>query len=218
VLVFLILYLFLGNLRATLIPCIVVPVSLLGTVACLYAFGLSLNVITLFGVVLAIGILVDDAIVVVENVERIMREEGVDAFTAASRSMREVSGALLAVTLVLCAVFVPMTFMDSAVGVIYRHFAMTLAISIAFSLFFALSLAPAMREPAAPRRSPGARAAGVVRGIVSPRSPRATPAGSSLQRRRLRWLAVYLAITAACALGSGNCRAAFCPRRTPANW
>ena len=201
VLVFLILYLFLGNLRATLIPCIVVPVSLLGTVACLYAFGLSLNVITLFGVVLAIGILVDDAIVVVENVERIMREEHVDAFTAASRSMREVSGALLAVTLVLCAVFVPMTFMDSAVGVIYRHFAMTLAISIAFSLFFALSLAPAMcasllRHGAAPARGPLAwfetrfaafttRYAGWVQ---------------RLQQRRLRWLAVYLAMTAACAL------------------
>ena len=201
VLVFLILYLFLGNLRATLIPCIVVPVSLLGTVACLYAFGLSMNVITLFGVVLAIGILVDDAIVVVENVERIMREEHVDAFTAAARSMREVSGALLAVTLVLCAVFVPMTFMDSAVGVIYRHFAMTLAISIAFSLFFALSLAPAMcasllRHGAAPARGPlawfearfaafTARYAGWIQ---------------RLQRRRLRWLAVYLAITAACAL------------------
>ncbi|BDB25890.1 hypothetical protein CTP10_R32830 [Cupriavidus sp. P-10] len=87
-----------------------VPVSLLGTVACLYALGLSLNVITLFGVVLAIGILVDDAIVVVENVERIMRTDGVNAMQAAARSMREVSGALVAVTLVLCAVFVPMAF------------------------------------------------------------------------------------------------------------
>ncbi|ABF08007.1 multidrug efflux RND transporter permease subunit [Cupriavidus metallidurans] len=212
VLVFLILYLFLGNLRATLIPCIVVPVSLLGTVACLYAFGLSLNVITLFGVVLAIGILVDDAIVVVENVERIMREEGVDAFTAASRSMREVSGALLAVTLVLCAVFVPMAFLGSAVGVIYRHFAMTLAISIAFSLFFALSLAPAMcasllRHGAQPARGPLAwfehrftafttRYAGWVQ---------------RLQQRRLRWLAVYLAMAAVCAVGLWQLPSGFLP-------
>ncbi|MDF3836440.1 multidrug efflux RND transporter permease subunit [Cupriavidus basilensis] len=198
VLVFLILYLFLGNLRATLIPVIVVPVSLLGTVACLYALGLSLNVITLFGVVLAIGILVDDAIVVVENVERIMREDGVGALEAAQRSMREVSGALLAVTLVLCAVFVPMAFMGSAVGVIYRHFAVTLAISIAFSLFFALSLAPAMcasllRHMPPPERGPLAwferrftaftgRYAGWVQ---------------AMQRRRLRWLGIYLALAVA---------------------
>ncbi|KJK15141.1 aminoglycoside transporter [Burkholderiaceae bacterium 16] len=198
VLVFLILYLFLGNLRATLIPVIVVPVSLLGTVACLYAFGLSLNVITLFGVVLAIGILVDDAIVVVENVERIMREEGVDAMEAAARSMREVSGALLAVTLVLCAVFVPMAFMGSAVGVIYRHFAITLAISIAFSLFFALSLAPAMcasllRHAPHPVRGP---LAWFERGFTA---FIARYAGwvQALQRRRLRWLGIYLALAVA---------------------
>lgn len=211
-LVFLILWLFLGNLRAALIPSIVVPVSLLGTVACLYAFGLSLNVITLFGVVLAIGILVDDAIVVVENVERIMRDEHVDAYTAAARSMREVSGALLAVTLVLCAVFVPMTFMSSAVGVIYRHFAMTLAISIAFSLFFALTLAPAMcasllRHGAAPARGPlawfEARFAaftGRYAGWIQ-----------RLQQRRLRWLAVYLALAAGCALMLWQLPAGFLP-------
>ncbi|MCP3019972.1 multidrug efflux RND transporter permease subunit [Cupriavidus basilensis] len=197
-LVFLILYLFLGNLRATLIPVIVVPVSLLGTVACLYAFGLSLNVITLFGVVLAIGILVDDAIVVVENVERIMREEGVDAMEAAARSMREVSGALVGVTLVLCAVFVPMAFLGSAVGVIYRHFAITLAISIAFSLFFALSLAPAMcasllRHAPHPQRGP---LAWFERGFTA---LTARYAGwiLALQRRRLRWLGIYLALAVA---------------------
>ncbi|SPC10364.1 multidrug efflux RND transporter permease subunit [Cupriavidus taiwanensis] len=212
VLVFLILYLFLGNLRATLIPCIVVPVSLLGTVACLYALGLSLNVITLFGVVLAIGILVDDAIVVVENVERIMRTDGVGAMEAAARSMREVSGALVAVTLVLCAVFVPMAFFGSAVGVIYRHFAVTLAVSIAFSLFFALTLAPAMcasllRHSAAPARGPlawfdarfaafTARYAGWVQ---------------ALQRRRLRWLAVYLALTLACGYALWKMPSGFLP-------
>ncbi|MGO4331506.1 efflux RND transporter permease subunit [Cupriavidus sp. 2TAF22] len=198
VLVFLILYLFLGNLRATLIPMIVVPVSLLGTVACLYALGLSLNVITLFGVVLAIGILVDDAIVVVENVERIMREEGVDATEAAGRSMREVSGALVAVTLVLCAVFVPMAFMGSAVGVIYRHFAVTLAISIAFSLFFALSLAPAMcasllRHAQHPVRGP---LAWFERGFTA-FATRYAGWVTALQRRRLRWLGVYLALAVA---------------------
>nr|WP_240988117.1 efflux RND transporter permease subunit [Cupriavidus taiwanensis] len=212
VLVFLILYLFLGNLRATLIPFIVVPVSLLGTVACLYALGLSLNVITLFGVVLAIGILVDDAIVVVENVERIMRSDGVGAMQAAARSMREVSGALVAVTLVLCAVFVPMAFFGSAVGVIYRHFAVTLAVSIAFSLFFALTLAPAMcasllRHSAAPARGPlawfdarfaafTARYAGWVQ---------------ALQRRRLRWLALYLALTLACGYALWKMPSGFLP-------
>ncbi len=212
VLVFLILYLFLGNLRATLIPCIVVPVSLLGTVACLYALGLSLNVITLFGVVLAIGILVDDAIVVVENVERIMRTDGVGAMEAAARSMREVSGALLAVTLVLCAVFVPMAFFGSAVGVIYRHFAVTLAVSIAFSLFFALTLAPAMcasllRHSAAPARGPlawfdtrFAAFTGRYAGWVQ-----------ALQRRRLRWLAVYLALTLACGYALWKMPSGFLP-------
>ena len=122
---------------------VVVPVSLLGTVACLYVLGMSLNAITLFGVVLAIGIPVDDAIVVVENVERIMAEHGVSAREAAARSMREVSGALLAVTLVLCAVFVPMA--SSA-----ARSASSIATSLSRwpspspSLFFALSLTPAM--------------------------------------------------------------------------
>ncbi len=212
VLVFLILYLFLGNLRATLIPCIVVPVSLLGTVACLYALGLSLNVITLFGVVLAIGILVDDAIVVVENVERIMRTDGVGAMEAASRSMREVSGALVAVTLVLCAVFVPMAFFGSAVGVIYRHFAVTLAVSIAFSLFFALTLAPAMcasllRHSAAPARGPLAW----VDARFAVFTGRYAGWVQALQRRRLRWLAVYLALTLACGYALWKMPSGFLP-------
>ncbi|WP_455285643.1 efflux RND transporter permease subunit [Cupriavidus necator] len=199
VLVFLILYLFLGNLRATLIPCIVVPVSLMGTVACLYAFGLSLNVITLFGMVLAIGILVDDAIVVVENVERIMRVERVGAFEAASRSMREVSGTLVAITVVLCAVFVPMAFFGSAVGVIYRHFAVTLAISIAFSLFLALSLAPVMCATLLHRASMPTRPEWLARfeGAFIAFTDRYAGWIHVLQRRRLRWLAAYAALCVA---------------------
>lgn len=212
VLVFLILYLFLGNLRATLIPCIVVPVSLLGTVACLYALGMSLNVITLFGVVLAIGILVDDAIVVVENVERIMRDEGVGAMEAAARSMREVSGALLAVTLVLCAVFVPMAFFGSAVGVIYRHFAVTLAISIAFSLFFALSLAPAMCASLLRHsHGPATGFLGAFERRFTVFTARYAGWVQALQRRRLRWLAVYLALSVACGYALWKMPSGFLP-------
>lgn len=212
VLVFLVLYLFLGNLRATVIPMIVVPVSLLGTVACLYALGMSLNVITLFGVVLAIGILVDDAIVVVENVERIMRQTGASAFAAARQSMHEVSGALLAVTLVLCAVFVPMAFLGSAVGVIYRHFAITLAISIAFSLFFALSLAPAMcagllHAHGMPSRGPlvwfDRRVTALTGGYAR--------CVKALQRRRPAVLALYLALALACAYALAHIPGGFLP-------
>ncbi|AOY92377.1 aminoglycoside transporter [Cupriavidus sp. USMAA2-4] len=212
VLVFLILYLFLGKLRATLIPVVVVPVSLLGTVACLYVLGMSLNAITLFGVVLAIGILVDDAIVVVENVERIMAEHGVSAREAAARSMREVSGALLAVTLVLCAVFVPMAFFGSAVGVIYRHFAVTLAISIAFSLFFALSLTPAMcagllRHGAAPAHGPLAWFERRFTALTG----RYGRWVAGAQRRRLRWLGAYLALVLACGYGLSQTPSGFLP-------
>ena len=130
--------------RYTLIPAIVAPIALLGTFAVMLLAGFSINSLTMFGMVLAIGILVDDAIVVVENVERIMAEEGLSAHDATVRAMRQISGAIMGITVVLVSVFVPMAFFDGAVGNIYRQFAVTLAVSIAFSAFLALSLTPAL--------------------------------------------------------------------------
>lgn len=143
-LVFCVMYLFMQNFRATLIPTLVVPVALLGTLGVMLGLGYSINVLTMFGMVLAIGILVDDAIVVVENVERIMAEEGLAPREATMKAMRQISGAIVGITVVLVSVFVPMAFFDGAVGNIYRQFAVTLAVSIAFSAFLALSLTPAL--------------------------------------------------------------------------
>ncbi|CAB3657880.1 Acriflavine resistance protein B [Achromobacter denitrificans] len=143
-LVFCVMYLFMQNFRATLIPTLVVPVALLGTLGAMLGLGYSINVLTMFGMVLAIGILVDDAIVVVENVERIMAEEGLAPREATVKAMRQISGAIVGITVVLVSVFVPMAFFDGAVGNIYRQFAVTLAVSIAFSAFLALSLTPAL--------------------------------------------------------------------------
>ncbi|GFN24808.1 AmrB family multidrug efflux RND transporter permease subunit [Achromobacter denitrificans] len=143
-LVFCVMYLFMQNFRATLIPTLVVPVALLGTLGVMLGLGYSINVLTMFGMVLAIGILVDDAIVVVENVERIMAEEGLAPREATVKAMRQISGAIVGITVVLVSVFVPMAFFDGAVGNIYRQFAVTLAVSIAFSAFLALSLTPAL--------------------------------------------------------------------------
>jgi multidrug efflux pump len=143
-LVFLVIFLFLQNLRYTLIPIIVVPVSLLGTMSVMLLFGFSVNMMTMFGMVLAIGILVDDAIVVVENVERIMAEEGLAPVPATIKAMQQVSGAIVGITVVLAAVFLPLAFMSGSVGVIYRQFSLALAVSILFSGFLALSLTPAL--------------------------------------------------------------------------
>jgi multidrug efflux pump len=144
VLVFIVIYLFLGNLRATFIPAIVVPVALVGGMVGLYAVGYSINTLTLFAMVLAVGIVVDDAIVVVENVERIMTEEGLGPRDATRKAMGQIFGAIIAITLVLCAVFVPMTFFGGAVGAIYRQFAVTLILTILFSVLMALTLTPAL--------------------------------------------------------------------------
>ncbi|THF61262.1 efflux RND transporter permease subunit [Pseudothauera rhizosphaerae] len=144
VLVFLVMFLFLQNFRYTLVPTIVVPVCLAGTLAMMYALGFSVNMMTMFGMVLAIGILVDDAIVVVENVERIMAEEGLSPREATIKAMRQVSGAIVGITLVLSAVFFPLAFMSGSVGVIYRQFSLSLAVSILFSGFLALSFTPAL--------------------------------------------------------------------------
>jgi len=144
VLVFLVMYLFLQNFRATLIPTIVVPVALLGTFGVMAAFGFSINVLTMFGMVLAIGILVDDAIVVVENVERIMSEEGLSPKEATKKAMSQITSALIGITLVLTAVFIPMAFFGGSVGTIYRQFSMSLVASMIFSVFLAMSLTPAL--------------------------------------------------------------------------
>ncbi|HTH46819.1 MAG TPA: efflux RND transporter permease subunit, partial [Candidatus Limnocylindria bacterium] len=144
VLVFLVMYLFLQNLRATLIPTIVVPVALLGTFGAMLAAGFSINVLTMFGMVLAIGILVDDAIVVVENVERIMAEEGLSPLEATRKAMDQITGALIGISLVLVAVFIPMAFFSGSVGTIYRQFSLALVSSMLFSVFLAMSLTPAL--------------------------------------------------------------------------
>ncbi len=144
VLVFLVMWLFMQNFRATLIPTLVVPIALLGAFAVMYGLGFSINVLTMFGMVLAIGIVVDDAIVVVENVERIMAEEGLSPYDATVKAMQQISGAIIGITVVLTSVFLPMAFFSGAVGNIYRQFSLSLAASIAFSAFLALSLTPAL--------------------------------------------------------------------------
>ena len=143
-LVFLVMFLFLQNWRATLIPTLVVPIALAGACLGLWLFGFSINVLSLFGMVLAIGILVDDAIVVIENVERIIREEGLGPLEATRKAMDQITGAIVGITLVLIAVFVPMAFFPGSTGGIYRQFSVTLAISIFFSAVLALSLTPAL--------------------------------------------------------------------------
>ncbi|OZI17759.1 multidrug efflux RND transporter permease subunit [Bordetella genomosp. 7] len=144
VLVFLVMYLFLQNVRYTLIPALVVPVAMLGAFAVMLALGFSINVLTMFAMVLAIGILVDDAIVVVENVERIMTTEGLPPKEATKRAMPQISGAIVGITLVLVTVFLPLAFMSGSVGVIYRQFSVAMAVSIFFSAFLALTFTPAL--------------------------------------------------------------------------
>ncbi|MEZ5540869.1 MAG: multidrug efflux RND transporter permease subunit [Pseudomonadota bacterium] len=144
ILVFLVILLFLQNLRATLIPTLVVPVALTSAFAGMYLAGFSINVLTLFGLVLAIGLVVDDAIVVVENVERIMTEEGLPPKEATRKAMDQITGAVIAMTTVLAAVFIPMALVGGSVGVIYRQFSLTIAISMAISALMALSFTPAL--------------------------------------------------------------------------
>ncbi|MFH0302232.1 multidrug efflux RND transporter permease subunit [Bradyrhizobium sp. 31Argb] len=144
VLVFVVMFLFLQNIRYTIIPTIVVPVALLGACATLMMLGYSINMLTMFGMVLAVGILVDDAIVVVENVERIMAEEGLPPKEATRKAMSQITGAIIGITLVLVAVFIPMAFFPGSVGIIYRQFSVTMVAAIAFSALLALSLTPAL--------------------------------------------------------------------------
>ena len=143
-LVFIIMYLFLQNFRYTIIPTIVVPIALMGTFAVMKALGFSINMLTMFGMVLSIGILIDDAIVVVENVERIMAEEGLSPRDATYKAMGQITGAIIGISLVLTAVFIPMAFFSGSVGAIYRQFSITMVASMVFSAFLALSLTPAL--------------------------------------------------------------------------
>ncbi len=156
-LVFLIVLLFLKRLRATLIPCLAVPVSIIGTFAGMYACGFTINTLTLFGLVLAIGIVVDDAIIVIENVERIMRVEGLSPREATIKAMQQVTGPVVAIVLVLCAVFVPVGFMEGLAGAMYRQFAITISISVIISGFVALTLTPALTALLLRPRAEGAK-------------------------------------------------------------
>ncbi|MBP5403952.1 MAG: multidrug efflux RND transporter permease subunit [Elusimicrobiaceae bacterium] len=144
VLVFLVVFLFLKDWRATLIPCLAVPVSIIGAFAGMDVMGFSINTLTLFGLVLAIGMVVDDAIVVIENVERIMHEENLPVREATIKAMQEVSGPVVAIVLVLCSVFVPVAFMGGLTGVMYKQFAITIAVSVVISGLVALTLTPAL--------------------------------------------------------------------------
>ena len=162
VLVVLVVFIFLQNWRATLIPVLAIPVSLVGTFAGMYALGFSINLLTLFGLVLAIGIVVDDAIVVIENVERVMRTKKLNARDAAIEAMEEVTGPIIAIVLVLCAVFVPVGFLGGLAGEMYKQFAITIAVSVVISGIVALTLSPALcalmlkpdhSEPIAPFRA-----------------------------------------------------------------
>ena len=143
-LVFAVVFVFLQNWRATIIPMLAVPVSLIGTLAAMLLFGFSINTLTLFGMVLAIGIVVDDAIVVLENVERIMATEGLEPREATHKAMLQVTRPVIAIVFVLTAVFLPVAFLGGLIGEMYRQFAVTIAVSVAISGFVALTLTPAL--------------------------------------------------------------------------
>ncbi|MDB5374504.1 MAG: acrB2 [Belnapia sp.] len=194
VLVFLVMLLFLQNFRATLIPTLAVPVVLLGTFALLLVFGFTINTLTMFGVVLAIGLLVDDAIVVVENVERVMEEEHLSPLEATRKSMDQISGALVGIGLVLSAVFLPMAFLGGSTGVIYRQFAVTIATAMGLSVLVALIFTPALCVTLLRPRKEGAGKRGFT-GWFNRNFDRANNgyiAGlTRMLRKPLRWLLVY---------------------------
>jgi len=202
-LVFLVMYLFLQNLRATLIPTIAVPVVLLGTFGVMAAFGFSINTLTMFGLVLAIGLLVDDAIVVVENVERVMTEEGLPPREATRKSMGQITGALVGIGLVLAAVFVPMAFFGGSTGVIYRQFSVTVVAAMGLSVLVAIVFTPAlcatMLKPVEQGHAHGEGGPlsgffGWFNRMFARSALRYQGAVGGILRRRLRFLALYLAI------------------------
>jgi HAE1 family hydrophobic/amphiphilic exporter-1 len=207
-LVFVIMYLFMGNIRATLIPTIAVPVVLLGTFAVLGAFGFSINMLTMFAMVLAIGLLVDDAIVVVENVERIMAEEGLSPREATAKSMDQITSALIGIGLVLSAVFAPMAYFQGSTGVLYRQFSVTIISSMLLSVVVALILTPVLcasfLKPIAPGHHPSDNAVFFLRGFFKwfdrgflwVRGIYVGIVGRSFSRT-VRYLILYLLIVAA---------------------
>jgi multidrug efflux pump len=215
-LVFVVMFLFLQNFRYTVIPTLIVPVALLGTCAIMLVAGFSINVLTMFAMVLAIGILVDDAIVVVENVERIMADEGLPPNEATRKAMTQISGAIVGITTVLTAVFVPMAFFPGAVGVIYQQFSLTMVVSILFSGFLALSLTPALcatfLKPI--KKGHHEKKKGFF-GWFNRGFERTTNGYSSsvgwLVRRAGRFMLIYLVIVGALALGFVQLPSSFVP-------
>lgn len=222
VLVFAVMFLFMQNFRATLIPTLVVPVALLGTFGVMYAAGFSINVLTMFGMVLAIGILVDDAIIVVENVERLMVEERLSPYDATVKAMKQISGAIIGITVVLTSVFLPMAFFGGAVGNIYRQFALSLAVSIGFSAFLALSLTPALcatlLKPVSDNHHEKSGFFGRFNRFVARSTGRCTHRVGLLLKKPLRWLAVYVALTAVAALMLTKLPTAFLPNEDQGNF
>ncbi|TAM55541.1 MAG: efflux RND transporter permease subunit [Paraburkholderia sp.] len=205
VLVFLVMYLFLQNLRATLIPTIAVPVVLLGTFAIMNVVGFSINVLSMFGLVLAIGLLVDDAIVVVENVERVMREEGLSPREATRKAMGQITGALVGVALVLSAVFVPVALSGGSVGAIYRQFSLTIVSAMVLSVLVALVLTPALCATILKPIQPGEHAAttgffGWFNRNFDKSRDKYHRGVHHVIRRSGRWLVIYLAVIVAVGL------------------
>lgn len=219
-LVFLVILLFLQKFRYTLIPTIVAPIALLGTFAVMLAAGYTINVLTMFGMVLAIGIIVDDAIVVVENVERIMSREGLSPTDATRKAMREISGAIVGITLVLVAVFIPMGLSDGSVGAIYRQFTMSMAVSILFSAFLALTLTPAlcatMLKPA--DAAVEMRFFSWFNAAFDRLSARYTGTIGWILRRGVRILLVYTALLGILAVGYSRLPTSFVPEEDQGNF
>ncbi|SIR21859.1 multidrug efflux pump [Paracoccus thiocyanatus] len=213
-LVFVVMFLFLQNFRYTIIPTIVVPIALMGTVAVMLAAGFSINVLTMFAMVLAIGILVDDAIVVVENVERIMATEGLAPREATEKAMGQISGAIVGITLVLAAVFIPMAFFPGSSGIIYRQFALTMVVSILFSAFLALTLTPALcatfLKPIGGHHERKGFFGWFNRGFDR-LTHRYTNAVGLVTRRRLVMMAFYLVLVGATAAGFLRLPTSFLP-------
>lgn len=196
VLVFLVMYLFLQNIRATLIPTIAVPVVLMGTFAILFACGYSINTLTMFAMVLAIGLLVDDAIVVVENVERIMSEEGLSPHEATRKSMGQIQGALVGIAMVLSAVFIPMAFFGGTTGAIYRQFSITIVSAMVLSVLVAMILTPALcatlLKPMKKGEEHGKKGFfGWFNRMFNRNASRYETAVGKILHRSLRWIAIY---------------------------
>ncbi len=197
-LVFLVMYLFLQNFRATLIPTIAVPVVLMGTFATLYAFDYSINTLTMFAMVLAIGLLVDDAIVVVENVERIMSEEGLTPRQATRKSMGQIQGALVGIAMVLSAVFIPMAFFGGTTGAIYRQFSITIVAAMVLSVLVAMILTPALcatlLKPIHKGESQHTKKGffGWFNRVFDTSSRRYESGVAKILHRSLRWIVIYV--------------------------